>query len=197
MKKQKLKNWLKFKRLEVGLDQKELANLVGCSHHTINNIERGFNTYFRSIQEFHSYRPGVKLMEAIAAQFEKSMDDVYEETDYQDLTTKKMGFGQKLPGQKRGKRIKKDQPFLEMQDKESEAVKITMHKDNSLPPIKFYVIKKEPGNHNIILKMCDNIEYAKGYIDRAYEALGCYRDGQMVKIVLLRGFLEEVGIEKK
>lgn len=191
MEKMNIGLWLEQERMKLKLTREQLAQKVGCSVQTIHGTERGFRAHFRAIDEYHPYRPGEKLMEAIAAQFEKSLDDVYRETDYKDLTVGKIKFGYKKPHKNGTKKRKKDKPVLETQNKESEAVKITIHEDNSLPPIRFFVM-----NNKDFIYETDSKEQAISFIAGYKRALKSVENNLTATVItnfsVHQGYLKEV-----
>lgn len=103
--KMKLGKWVRKHRetfLEPPLTIKELANRVGCTKTTLESIERGYPVG----PEKQPYHPAKKLMTAIAAEFGKTLADVYEETDWRDRGKKNKSFGYKAPKVKGMKRTK-------------------------------------------------------------------------------------------
>jgi DNA-binding XRE family transcriptional regulator len=187
MNKMKISEWVKQKREESGLTVSDLANRVGCSVTSVGSIEREQLVPFKSINNVAPYRPGEKLMTSIAAQFGKSLEDVYNETDYEDLTVKKKGFGYNHPNRGFREKVVASESFkLEQQTS-----------DSSLPPIKFFVIREKSLKINniicekVIVKTCDSKEFAMGYINGANN-----RTEENVEFKMYQGYLMEVEIER-
>lgn len=181
--KKALGDWLKEKRIEAKLSKKEFATLVGCHQSTISRIECKTPIEYKSCGEIYAYQPGETLMASIAAQFEKTLNDVYDETDYKDRTVKKKGFGYTHPNMPKTKSdsfSKNDISF-----------------DSSLPPIKFFVLREKSLKINniicekVIVKTCDSKEFAMGYINGANNWTE-----ENAEFKIYQGYLKEVEIER-
>jgi DNA-binding XRE family transcriptional regulator len=100
-KKMSLGPWVTEYRNQLGLTIKQFAEKIGCAYQTLQNIEKEYNYHFKGIDEYGPYHPGEKLMTSIAAEFNKTLEDVFKETNYQDKSIRKVGFGHKQPNKKK------------------------------------------------------------------------------------------------
>jgi DNA-binding XRE family transcriptional regulator len=193
--KKALGDWLKEKRIEAKLSKKEFATLVGCHQSAISRIECKTPIEYKSCGEIYAYQPGEALMASIAAQFEKTLNDVYDETDYKDRTVRKRGFGYTHPNTPKTKSDSFSKKSMDNPIHKAPISDISF--DSSLPPIKFFVLREKSLKINniicekVIVKTCDSKEFAMGYINGANN-----RTEENVEFKVYQGYLMEVEIER-
>ncbi len=126
---------------------------------------------------------------------EKTLNDVYDETDYKDRTVRKRGFGYTHPNTPKTKSDSFSKKSMDNPIHKAPISDISF--DSSLPPIKFFVLREKSLKINniicekVIVKTCDSKEFAMGYINGANNWT---EEGAEFKIY--QGYLKEVEIER-